>query len=51
MREKNLPCSSSQLLNIIYLTCAYCYNLYGYLDNATLINIQVLSIVRYYALF
>ena len=27
------------------------YNFSGYLDNATLINIQVLSIVRYYALF
>ena len=36
---------------MIYVSCAYCYNLYGYLDNATLVNIQVSSIVHYYILF
>ena len=45
-----LPCSSSQLLNIIYLSCAYYYKINGYLDNATLVNIHVLSILLYYAL-
>ena len=49
LQTTSLP--SSHLLNIIYLSCAYCYTLYGYLDNATLVNMQVLSIVLYCTLF